>query len=142
MGKIKLKSTAGGSTTIKPDPALAVDEEVVIKKSELDKLASIDTKQLATAWVSFDGTTTPVTVLDSYNVSDVVRTATGTYDIYFETPMDNTNYSTSSDATTGGNKMARCTTRNLDRVTAQVTDADTGVAENQSMSTNIFGGKA
>ena len=51
-------------------------------------------KAQCTAWVNFDGTTTPPTIRDSYNVSSVVSIGTGNYDVYFATPMDNTNYST------------------------------------------------
>ena len=50
-------------------------------------------KNACTAWVNFDGTTTPPTIRDSFNVSDVVRTATGKYDVYFEEDMDNLGYS-------------------------------------------------
>ena len=49
-------------------------------------------KAQCTAWVNFNGTTTPPTIRDSYNVSSIVRTDTGTYDVYFTTPMDNTSY--------------------------------------------------
>lgn len=49
-------------------------------------------KNQCTAWVNFDGTTTPPTIKDSYNVSSVVRNSTGFYDIYFKTQMDNVNY--------------------------------------------------
>ena len=49
-------------------------------------------KNACTAWVSFDGTTTPPTIRDSFNVKAVIRTGTGVYEIYFNTPMDNTNY--------------------------------------------------
>lgn len=52
-------------------------------------------KNACTAWVNFDGTTTPPTIIDSYNVSAVIRTATGYFDIYFKKPMDNTNYGVS-----------------------------------------------
>jgi len=45
------------------------------------------------AWVNFDGTTTPVTIKDSYNVKDVIRTSTGLFDIIFEKELDNDNYS-------------------------------------------------
>lgn len=51
-------------------------------------------KNACTAWVNFDGTTTPPTIRDSYNVKAVIRTATGVFDIYFDKPMDNTNYVT------------------------------------------------
>lgn len=50
-------------------------------------------KNACTAWVNFDGTTTPPTIRDSYNVKSVIRTATGLYEIYFESPMDNASYS-------------------------------------------------
>ncbi len=49
-------------------------------------------KNQCTAWVNFDGTTTPPTIRDSYNVSSVVRVDTGTYQVYFSVPMDNSNY--------------------------------------------------
>jgi hypothetical protein len=49
-------------------------------------------KNACTAWVNFDGTTTPPTIRDSFNVSDVVRTDTGRFDVYFESNMNTTNY--------------------------------------------------
>ena len=49
-------------------------------------------KNQCTAWVNFDGTTTPPTIRDSVNVSSVVRTSAANYDIYFQTNMTNTNY--------------------------------------------------
>ena len=49
-------------------------------------------KALCTAWVNFDGTTTPPTIRDSYNVSQVIRTETGLYKVYFAQAMDNSNY--------------------------------------------------
>lgn len=59
---------------------------------------TIQAKNAATAWVNFDGTTTPPTIRDSYNVRDVVRTATGKFEIFFEEDMDNANYSVNSTA--------------------------------------------
>jgi len=53
-------------------------------------------KNACTAWVNFDGTTTPPTIRDSFNVSDVVRTATGRFKVYFETGMENQDYTMSS----------------------------------------------
>ena len=57
--------------------------------------ADITGKNQCTAWVNFDGTTTPPTIRDSYNVSQIIRTATGQYDVYFKEPMDNNNYAMS-----------------------------------------------
>lgn len=55
-------------------------------------------KNICTAWVAFDGTATPPTILDSFNVDSVVRTATGQFDINFTTDMDNTGYVLSGDS--------------------------------------------
>ena len=70
--------------------------EALVKLSSdglrIEKSNDASIKNQCTAWVNFDGTTTPPTIRDSYNVSSVVRTATGTYDVYFTTPMDNVNY--------------------------------------------------
>ena len=52
-------------------------------------------KNACTAWVNFDGITTPPTIRDSFNVSDVVRTATGKFKVYFNNEMNNENYSMS-----------------------------------------------
>ena len=43
-------------------------------------------KNACTAWVNFDGSTTPPTIRDSFNVSDVVRVNTG--DFEFVTDLD------------------------------------------------------
>lgn len=44
------------------------------------------------AWVVFNATSTGVTILNSLNVSSVLRTATGKYIINFATPMPTANY--------------------------------------------------
>lgn len=62
----------------------------------IEKANDSSIKNQCTAWVNFDGTTTPPTIRDSYNVSSVVRTYTGAYDVYFTAPMDNANYSIST----------------------------------------------
>jgi|GEM_PF-4542673 len=49
-------------------------------------------KNACTAWVIIDGTVTPPAILDSYNVSAVIRTATARLKIYFKTEMDTKNY--------------------------------------------------
>lgn len=71
-------------------PALGCDNLIANEKVIAEEFKG---KNACTAWVNFDGTTTPPTIRDSYNVSGVVRTGTGQYDIYFEEPMDNTSYS-------------------------------------------------
>ncbi len=58
------------------------------------KLGTTEQKQIAKAWVNFDGTTaTPSTIRSSYNVSSVTRNGTGDYTVNFATPMADENYS-------------------------------------------------
>lgn len=47
----------------------------------------------ARAWVTFDGTTTPPTILSQANVASVARNSTGIYTITFTSPMPSANYS-------------------------------------------------
>ena len=71
---------------------LYVEELPKIEYKDIVKANEFKGKNACTAWVNFDGTTTPPTIRDSYNVSAVIRTSTGTYDIYFKELMDNVNY--------------------------------------------------
>lgn len=71
---------------------LYVEELPKIEYKDIVKANEFKGKNACTAWVNFDGTTTPPTIRDSYNVSAVIRTATGVYDVYFKKPMDTTNY--------------------------------------------------
>ena len=75
---------------------LYVEELPKVEYKDVIKANEYKGKNACTAWVNFDGTTTPPTIRDSYNVSSVVRTQTGFYDVYFTTAMDNVNYSIST----------------------------------------------
>jgi hypothetical protein len=100
---------------------------------------TIQAKNACTAWVHFDGTTTPPTIRDSFNVRDVVRTATGYFDIYFETQMDNDNCSVSG--TTYSAKYLSTISVTLDKATV-LCRSDSGINSNVShTSVQIFGGK-
>lgn len=46
----------------------------------------------ARAWVTFDGTSSPPTILSSSNVASVSRTSTGKFTITFTTNMPSANY--------------------------------------------------
>lgn len=46
----------------------------------------------ARAWVNFNGTTTPITIRSSYNVSSITDNGVGFYTVNFATPMINSNY--------------------------------------------------
>ncbi len=104
-------------------------------------------KNQCTAWVSFNGITNPPQILDSYNVSDVVKTGTGIYDLFFTTPMDSTNYSvggTSQNDNTDAQTHTmepRVNTFTKDSIGVR-TGIHTGSAHNGSrVSVQIFGGK-
>lgn len=71
---------------------LYVEELPKIEYKDIIKANEYQGKNACTALVNFDGTTTPPTIRDSYNVSKVIRTATGVYDIYFTEEMDNLNF--------------------------------------------------
>jgi hypothetical protein len=47
----------------------------------------------ARAWVTFDGSATPPTILSAANVASVSRTGTGLFTITFTANMPNSNYS-------------------------------------------------
>lgn len=106
-------------------------------------------KNACTAWVNFDGTTTPPTIRDSYNVSGVVRRVTGEFDIYFSTKMDNLNYVIAGLGTlsaTSGSVVAGSatgTTLNIDKCSiSTVQQAGTAnILANQIATVLIFGGK-
>jgi len=56
------------------------------------RVEEVRSKNQCTAWVAVDATTTPVTLRDGFNHSDVVSMSTGVFRFYFESRMDNTNY--------------------------------------------------
>lgn len=59
--------------------------------------------QVAKAWISFDGTTSPVTIIDSHNISSVTKLAAGQYQLNFTTTLPNTGYAViGSCASAGG----------------------------------------
>lgn len=71
---------------------LYVEELPKVEYKDIVKANEYRGKNACTAWVNFDGITTPPTIRDSYNVSSVVRTSTGNFDVYFSSTMDNSNY--------------------------------------------------
>ena len=71
------------STLVNESPNKAKINEAEIH-GDLTVRGEIDSKQVATAWVNFDGTQNPPLIRDSYNVADVVDLGTGVYRIFFE----------------------------------------------------------
>lgn len=106
-------------------------------------------KNACTAWVSFDGTTTPPTIRDSYNVASVVRTSAGIYDVYFATPMDNLNYTlTTPSIINTGDSYHRDIVENISirsaskvTVTAYSTNTSVSGANYSNMQLQVFGGR-
>ena len=62
------------------------------------KLGTTEQKQIAKAWVNFNGTTSPGTIRSQYNVSSVTKIGTGDYTVNFTTAMTDANYSVSVSA--------------------------------------------
>jgi len=105
----------------------------------LDKIEDTG-KNICTAWVRFDGSTTPPTIKDSFNVDDVVRTDPGNYEINLTVALDNVNYSING----AGNLNAVVHYPFADTVGKfnVATIDENGVAENISaVSIQVFGGK-
>lgn len=117
--------------------------EELPKTQYVDEIKANDYKgkNACTAWVNFDGTTTPPTIRDSYNVSSVVRTSTGVFDIYFKTPMDNTSYTASLSSNSYTFMEFYTPSQTLSKATIQTfsnTPANINRASNQL---TFFGGK-
>ena len=105
-------------------------------------------KNACTAWVNFDGTTTPPTIRDSFNVSDVVRVSTGVFDIYFENEMKTLNCSSTFSQEAGGPALTlysgqiKVVNNQKATVYSKLTNASTTSLYNgPDMSVQIFGGK-
>lgn len=65
----------------------------VVSTDNLTKLSNLNTKQIAKAWVNFDGTLTgTITPSASYNVTSVTKNGTGDYTINFTNAMVDTSY--------------------------------------------------
>ena len=134
---------------------LYVEELPKIEYKDIVKANEFKGKNACTAWVNFDGTTTPPTIRDSYNVKSVIRTGTGNYDVYFEEVMDNRNYVVGGTAVKGdtnddGNYIVQaggCNTNYLSSKTIAKVAIKTRVAsdltavQSAEVQVQIFGGK-
>jgi len=105
-------------------------------------------KNACTAWVSFDGTTTPPTIRSSFNVIDVVRIATGRFEIYFTEDMSTNKYvgayAAINNNTNTGDHLYQCV---LNYKTPQKVAVNTGFSHTSGLlnlkevEVIIFGGK-
>lgn len=123
---------------------LYVEELPKIEYKNVVKAEEYLGKNALTAWVNFDGTTTPPIINDSYNVSAVIRVSTGVYDVYFKEDMNTKLYSkvitgdvgnaifTASHLSNYPNLLNKCTVRSYNGSLAST---------NGILDVVIFGGK-
>lgn len=124
---------------------LYVEELPKIEYKDVIKANEYQGKNACTAWAVFDASTTPPTIKDSYNVSSVVKTAAGRYDVYFTRPMDNMNYSifVSANRTAAQyNAYPRAAESSVTKCSVEYCAPDVAQILNPySYSVKIFGGK-
>lgn len=116
-----------------------VEELPKIEYKDVIKANEYQGKNACTAWVNFDGTTTPPTIRDSYNVSAVIRIATGQYDVYFKEAMDNNKYSTV--ATQGYQGSIDISNNYINKVYMVTRDSTFTTRNDINVSIHIMGGK-
>ncbi len=69
------------------------DEPIVFYKPNAIVTPGAIGGQLCRAWVNFDGTTSPINIRASYNVSSITDNGVGDYTVNFTTAMPDANYS-------------------------------------------------
>ena len=120
---------------------LYVEELPKIKYENVIKAEEYLGKNACTGWVTFDGSTTPPMIKGNYNVSAVIRTATGTYDVYFKELMDNTSYTVSHPTLYGTSSGTVGALKYLHKVTLTVYSGGSLTSAFNDISIQIFGGR-
>lgn len=72
-----------------------VEELPKIEYKDIIKANEYQGKNACTAWAIYDSTVTPPTIIDSYNISSIIRVGSGVFDLYFAEEMDMKSYSIS-----------------------------------------------
>jgi len=70
------------------------------------KLGTNEQKQIAKAWVNFNGTTSPGTIRGSFNVSSVTKVGPGSYEVNLTSVLNDTLYSCVSNDNARGATVA------------------------------------
>jgi len=108
-----------------------------------EKLGTTEQKQIAKAWVNFDGTlATPITPRASFNVSSVTKNGTGDYTVNFATAMADANYSAniSSSGTTSDQPIIAIDSNTTTTFRGLITGRPTGAPGDAAIvSVTIFG---
>lgn len=141
---IEADSAGYPSAEIEWQPATLVEKRVVSQTIRANE--KFEGKNACTAWVNFDGTTTPPTIKDSFNVSDVIKTATGKYEIVFEENLDDENYTVKGNVGSigaiGSNRYSVGSTKDKTAcyVTSEIASTNAFV-DNAFITVNVYGGK-
>lgn len=102
-------------------------------------------KNQCTAWVNFDGTTTPPTIKDSFNISSVVRDSTGTFGIFpngFVSADYSAVFSAGQDAGTNQYFLLGINSQTSSQLNIEIRDASNTAINKENINVIFFGGKA
>ena len=98
---------------------------------------------VATAWVNFDGTQNPPLIRSSYNVKDVVDLGTGVFEVLFETPMDNSNYSVNGTTYSAAVASNNYTVQSVNSCTVRTYAlSSSALLDRAYIGVQVFGGKS
>jgi hypothetical protein len=107
------------------------------------KLGTTEQKQIAKAWVNFDGTTSPGTIASSYNVTSVSKIGTGRYTVNLTTAMSSANFTafSSSDvaSTLARNIVSGAAPLTTTSVSVVIEDSGGVATDTNPISVVIFG---
>jgi len=129
---------AGGQPTF-------VEQLPKIEYKDIIKAKEYQGKNACTAYIVFDGTTTPPTIKDTFGFKNVIRTATGTFKLYPTIEFDRLDFDLSGSA---GESAAysfiaelSATPRTKSELTIYCASHDAILRNNTNISVHIFGGK-
>jgi hypothetical protein len=103
------------------------------------KLGATEQTRIAKAWVNFNGTTSPGTILSSFNVSSVTKNGTGDYTVNFASALADANYASLITVNAADRNITRTITQTSSTIRFTVGDV-TGVPVDPTQSSlSIFG---
>lgn len=119
-----------------------VEELPKIEYKDIIKANEFRGKNACTAWVNLTGSASTILIRDKHNIAYIIRVSIGVYDIYFEKPMDNINYSISRNiqGQSYGLGYVDESSKTLNKCTLYIL-SNTGTAIDGYASIQIFGGK-
>ena len=132
------------SPKIKTDIIENVSGDKSVAVAGLSKIEDTG-KNICTACMKFNGAVTPPISSGAYNIQEPTRTATGLFDIVFDSPMDNSDYAVAMGG--GGNLSTQLTFYTVYAQTAlgfsiSVANSNGDAFSRDNIQFSIFGGKA